>query len=75
MKLFGDNIRKTIKLHKSQKFNERNVLLLLEENGYLSAAMIQKRFFVGYAQAAQMLDSLVKKKHIRHNGQTWAKVK
>ena len=65
MKLFKFK-RKT-----NKKFTEENVLKLLETNGKISAAMIQHKFGVGYADAAKMLDAIEKKGYIRHDGQRW----
>lgn len=33
---------------KNMGFTEENVLYLLHENGYISTAMIQQKFIVGY---------------------------
>ena len=52
-------------------FTEENVLHLLNENGYISTAMIQHKFTVGYADAARMLDTLSEKGYIKHDGQRW----
>ena len=57
----------------SPKFTEENVLNLLESNGYLSTAMLQREFGVGYAQAATMIDSLAEKGYIKHDGHNWVK--
>ena len=59
--------------NKKQKFTEETVLQLLESNGYLSTAMLQREFGVGYAQAAMMIDSLAEKGYIKHDGQRWLK--
>ena len=59
--------------NKKQKFTEETVLQLLESNGYLSTAMLQREFGVGYAQAATMIDSLAEKGYIKHDGKRWLK--
>lgn len=73
MKLFLFNKRKStmMKPRKTKKFNEQSVLLLLEENGYISTAMIQHKFTVGYADAARMIDTLAEKGYIKHDGKQW----
>ena len=53
------------------KFSEENVLNLLESNGFLSTAMLQCEFGVGYAQAAEMIDVLAEKGYIKYDGQRW----
>ena len=60
---------------RQQKLTEERALKLLEENGYLSTAMIQHKFGVGYAEAARMIDVLAEKRYIHHNGQRWVKAK
>ena len=55
------------------KFTEENVLNLLESNGFLSTAMLQREFGVGYAQAVTMLDNLSEKEYIKHDGERWVK--
>ena len=55
------------------KFTEENVMKFLESNGYLSTAMLQREFGVGYAQAAEMIDALAEKGYIKHDGQRWLK--
>ena len=55
------------------KFTEENVLNLLESNGFLSTAMLQREFGVGYAQAATMIENLAKKGYVKHDGQKWLK--
>lgn len=59
--------------NKKQKFKEETVLQLLKFNGYLSTAMLQREFGVGYAQAAEMIDALAEKGYIKHDGQRWLK--
>ena len=70
---------KIMKFILSQKKNttlsEEDVLKILDENGYISTAMIQHKFTVGYADAARMIDTLAEKGYIKHNGQKWIKVK
>ena len=56
---------------RQQKLTEERALKLLEENGYLSTAMIQHKFGVGYAEAARMIDLLAEKRYVRHDGQRW----
>lgn len=75
MKIFLFNKRKDtmMKPKKTKKFNEQNVLLLLEENGYLYTAMIQRKFGVGYGDAATMIDTLAEKGYVKHEGQRWVK--
>ena len=60
---------------KQQKLTEERALKLLEENGYISTAMLQHKFGVGYAEAARMIDLLAEKRYVRHNGQRWVKAK
>ena len=55
-------------------FTEENVLHILNENGYISTAMIQLKFSVGYARAARMIDTLAEKGYIKHDGQMWVAV-
>ena len=57
------------------KFTEETVLQLLKSNGYLSTAMLQREFGIGYAKAATMIDTLAEKGYIKHDGQKWIKVK
>ena len=59
--------------NKKQKFTDETVLQLLESSGYLSTAMLQREFAVGYAQAAEMIDTLAEKGYIKHDGQRWLK--
>ena len=59
--------------NKKQKFKEETVLHLLKSNGYLSTAMLQREFGVGYAQAATMIENLAEKGYIKHDGQRWLK--
>ena len=59
--------------NRNLKFTEENVLRLLEENGYISTAMIQRTFGVGYADAARMIDALAEKGYVKHDGQRWVK--
>lgn len=59
--------------NKKQKFTEETVLQLLKFNGYLSTAMLQREFGVGYAQAVAILDTLAEKGYIKHDGQRWLK--
>ena len=64
-----------IKRNTKSEFTEENALKLLEENGYISTAMIQHKFCVGYADAAKMIDILAEKGYIRHDGHRWVKAK
>ena len=57
--------------NKKQKFKEETVLQLLESSGYLSTAMLQREFGVGYAEAAKMIDALAEKGYIKHDGKRW----
>ena len=77
MKLFLFNKRKStmMKPRKTKKFNEQSALLLLEENGYISTAMIQHKFTVGYADAAKMIDTLAEKGYVKHDGRRWIKAR
>ena len=77
MKLFLFNKRKStmMKPRKTKKFNEQSVLLLLKENGYISTAMIQHKFTVGYADAAKMIDTLAEKGYVKHDGRRWIKAR
>ena len=59
--------------NKKQKFTDETVLQLLESNCYLSTAMLQREFAVGYAQAAEMIDTLAEKGYIKYDGQRWLK--
>lgn len=59
--------------NKKQKFTEETVLQLLASNGYVSTAMLQREFGVGYARAAEMIDTLAEKGYIKHDGQRWLK--
>ena len=56
---------------KHKSFTEETVLRLLREHGYLSTAMIQREFTVGYADAAKMIDTLAEKGYIKHDGKQW----
>jgi len=73
----GKKKEKTMKFIRSQNKNttlsEENVLKLLDENGYISTAMIQHKFTVGYADAAKMIDTLAEKGYVKHDGQRWIK--
>lgn len=75
MKTFLFSKRKSImkKPRKTKKFNEQSVLALLNENGYISSAIIQHKFGVGYADSARIIDSLAEKGYIKHDGRRWAK--
>ena len=68
---------KIMKFILSQKKNatlsEEEMLKLLDENGYISTSMIQRKFTVGYADAAKAIDTLAEKGHIKHDGQRWVK--
>lgn len=77
MKIFLFNKRKStmMKSRKTKKFNEQSVLLLLEENGYISTAMIQRKFTIGYADAAKMIDILAEKGYVKHDGRRWIKAR
>ena len=77
MKIFLFNKRKStmMKPRKTKKFNEQSVLLLLEENGYISTAMIQHKFTVGYADAAKIIDILAEKGYVKHDGRRWIKAR
>ena len=55
----------------NMNFTEENVLRLLHENGYISTAMIQQKFTVGYSAAARMIDTLAGNGYIKHNGEGW----
>ena len=57
--------------NKKQKFTDETVLQLLKSSGYLSTAMLQREFGIGYAQAAMMIDSLAEKGYIKHDGKSW----
>ena len=57
--------------NKKQKFTEETVLQLLKFNGYLSTAMLQREFGVGYANAAKMIDTLAEKGYVKYDGQRW----
>ena len=59
---------------KNMSITEENVLYLLHENGYISTAMIQQKFTVGYSAAARMIDTLAENGYIKHNGERWVKV-
>ena len=50
-------------------FTEETALQLLKSNGYISAALLQREFGVGYAKVATMIDSLEEKGYIKHDGQ------
>lgn len=58
----------------NMNFTEENVLRLLHKNGYISTAMIQREFTVGYADAARMIDALAEEGYIKHDGKRWRKV-
>lgn len=73
LRLFKSRKSTMIKPKKTKKFNEQGVLLLLEENGYISTAMIQHKFGVGYGRAATMIDTLAEKGYVKHNGHCWVK--
>lgn len=77
MKIFLFNKRKNtmMKPRKTKKFNEQSVLLLLKENGYISTAMIQRKFTIGYADAAKMIDTLAEKGYVKHDGRRWIKAR
>lgn len=68
---------KSLKIKRNNKpeFTEENVLKLLDENGYISSAMIQHKFSVGYAQAAEMIDTLAEKGYVKLDGHKWVKAK
>ena len=68
MNLFFKNKKASL-----SKFTEENVMKFLESNGYLSTAMLQREFGIGYAQAATMIENLAKKGYIKHTGQRWEK--
>lgn len=57
------------------KFTEENVMKFFKSNGYLSTAMLQREFGIGYANAATMIDTLAEKGYIKHDGQKWINVK
>lgn len=56
-----------------EKFTEENVLKLLNEHGFLSSALIQRHFKVGYGRAATMIDTLAKKGYVKFNAQKWVR--
>ena len=56
---------------KNKSFTEKTVLRLLREHGYLSTAMIQREFTVGYAKASRMIDVLAEKGYIKHDRERW----
>ena len=56
-------------------FTEENVLHSLNENGYISTAMIQRKFTIGYADAAKMIDILAEKGYVKHDGRRWIKAR
>ena len=58
---------------KNATLSEEEMLKLLDENGYISTSMIQRKFTVGYADAAKAIDTLAEKGHIKHDGQRWVK--
>ena len=66
---------KLFKFKRKLKFTEENVLKLLEENGYISTAILQHTFGIGYGDAALMIDTLAEKGYIRYNEQRWVKIK
>lgn len=59
---------------KCTKRTERGVLRLLRKNGYLSTAMIQRKFGIGYADAANIIDTLTRKGYVRQDGARWVKL-
>ena len=64
-----------IKRNNKPKFTVENVLKLLDENGYISSAMIQHKFSVGYADAAKTIDALAEKGYVKYDGHKWVKAK
>ena len=66
---------KLFKFKRKLKFTEESVLKILEENGYISASILQHKFGVGYGKAAMMIDLLADKGYICHDGQRWVKIK
>ena len=62
MCLFKKRIPRVPELTKSA------ALQLLKSNGYLSAALIQQEFAVGYAIAAEMIDALAEEGDIKRDG-------
>ena len=61
--------------NKNTILSEENVLKLLNENGYISTAMIQRKFTVSYALAAKMIDVLAEKEYVKHDGRRWIKAR
>ena len=55
-------------------FTQENALKLLEDYGKLSTSLLQRKFFVGYARAAKMLDALAQKGYIQHTPDGWIKI-
>lgn len=64
------NLFRLKKLH-FLKFTEKNALRLLKRNGFLSTSIIQYKFGVGYAKAAQMIDALEERGYIKREGNRW----
>ena len=64
------NLFRLKKLH-FLKFTEKNALRLLKRNGFLSTSIIQYKFGVGYAKAAQMIDVLEERGYIKQEGYRW----
>ena len=56
------------------EFTEENALKLLEDYGKLSTSLLQRKFFVGYAKAAKMLDALSQKGYVQHTDKGWKKI-
>ena len=56
-----------------EQFTEENVLNLLDNNGFLSASLLQRHFQVGYGKAATMINALAEKGQIWHDGERWVK--
>ena len=55
------------------KFSKESVLRLLEESGYISTAILQHTFGIGYGDAALMIDTLAEKGYVMHDGHRWVK--
>lgn len=55
------------------EFTEENALKLLEDYGKLSTSLLQRKFYVGYAKGAKMIDALAEKGYIQHTPQGWIK--
>ena len=64
---------KLFKFKRKLKFTEESVLKLLDENGYISTAMLQHTFGIGYCDAAKMIDTLAEKGYVRYDGHRWVK--